>query len=304
MTSTQRYDAARAAIAATGLRQREVAEYLGIDASKLSKSLSGVRRFTATELSRLSSLTGVPVHRLAARTTAHQPEGSKDDARKAGKTTVQQARSTRRRTIVNAAWPLFAAHGYQPVTVADIAAAAGMSPSAVHYYFPTKNEIFLATLDACSRQGVTRRAAAYTIADPVERLCALFEIQLDGTPESYREWATWAQFWSSSPAFADAHAATEIAYARWREELLPLVQDGIAAGVFRAADPDVMVTALTALIDGLGIRMLEGDLRPTDVRNVVAASIRGWIARSDSGGHGLATKNLPVHKAKEYESTV
>ena len=144
MTPARPYDAARAAIAASGLRQRDVAQHLGIDASKLSKSLSGVRRFTATELALLADLTGVPARELAVRGEPRPPrqhDARRDQARR------DQARSSRRHAIVSAAWPLFAAHGYQPVTVADIAAAAGMSASAVHYYFPTKNEIFLATLD-------------------------------------------------------------------------------------------------------------------------------------------------------------
>lgn len=306
MTPAHPYDAARAAIAASGMRQRDVAQHLGIDASKLSKSLSGVRRFTATELALLADLTGVPVRELAVRGEQHAPrqhDSRRDQARR------DQARSSRRHAIVSAAWPLFAAHGYQPVTVADIAAAAGMSASAVHYYFPTKNEIFLATLDACSLQGIARRASAHAVADPVDRLNALFAVQLDGSPEAHREWATWAQFWSSSAIFTDAHDATEIAYSRWQRELLPVVQEGIDNGTFRAGDPQTMVTALTALIDGLGIRMLAGHLNPADVHAVVTGSIRGWITHSDSGGAvrepaGSPPDVAPARDSQAHESKV
>ncbi|MDK8637609.1 TetR family transcriptional regulator C-terminal domain-containing protein [Corynebacterium imitans] len=276
MTSAQPRNAARAAIAAAGLRHRDVAAHLGIDASKLSKSLSGVRRFSATELARLAALTGVDAQSLA---TVSEP----------GTSTRDRARQTRKRAIVAAAWPLFTQRGYQAVTVADIATAADLSPSAVHYYFPSKNEIFLATLDECSRQGAKRRARAHTLATPTERLSALFAIQLDGSPESRQEWATWAQFWSSSAAFADAHQATEIAYARWQQELLPIVEEGMASGEFVSGDPQVMIASLTALIDGLGVRLLAGALDPLSIHEIFSASVRGWMASSDSGGPPIAS---------------
>ena len=279
MTFPQSHDAARSAIAAAGLRHRDVAAYLGIDASKLSKSLSGVRRFSSKELSLLADITGKSVTELSSHPAHSGP--AKPHTKHSGRGVN---RSEKRRTIVAAAWPLFTKHGYLPVTVADIAKAAGMSTSAVHYYFPTKNEIFLATLDECSRHGSARRAPAHTIANPTQRLLKLFEIQLDGSPESRREWATWAQSWTSSAVFADAHEANEIAYSRWQQELLPIVEEGMASGEFVSGDPHTMIASLTALIDGLGVRLLAGALDPHDVHGIVTASVRGWMASSDSGG--------------------
>ncbi|MCT1683829.1 TetR family transcriptional regulator [Corynebacterium appendicis] len=159
MAQSRPNTAARAAITAAGLRHADVATHLGIDASKLSKSLSGVRRFSADELERLAEITGVTVDSLRplpAKATGHAPVVRPREAEWAD----------RRRAIAAAAWPLFTSNGYQAVKVADIAREAGMSSSAVHYYCNSKHAIFLATLDLCSEQAAKRREAVASISDP------------------------------------------------------------------------------------------------------------------------------------------
>ena len=197
---------ARAAITAAGLRHADVATHLGIDASKLSKSLSGVRRFSADELERLAEITGVTVDSLrplSAKATGHAPSAARPR---------EAEWADRRRAIAAAAWPLITSNGYQTVKVADIAREAGMSSSAVHYYFNSKHAIFLATLDLCPEQAAERREAVASISDPAQRLVRFALVPLDGSAEATREWTTWAQFWASSPMFADVKEATAVAY--------------------------------------------------------------------------------------------
>lgn len=281
--------AARAAIKAAGLRHADVAAHLGIDASKLSKSLSGVRRFNTTELERLADITGVSVDSL-------RPLSTVDDTPAPHPREKEWA--DRRRAIASAAWPLFTEHGYQTVKIADIARAASMSSSAVHYYFHSKNDIFLATLDLCSEQAAARRACVTGIADPAERLLRFAQVQLDGSKEATREWTTWAQFWSSSPTFADAKQATAVAYSRWQVQLRAIVLEGMAAGRFAVADPDDMANAVTAMIDGLGVRMLAGTLSPADAANAVAAYLNTWITASPVTG-AAAVPSVTSRSMKE-----
>lgn len=249
-----------------------MATHLGIDSSKLSKSLSGVRRFTAQELHALAELTGVTPESLSS-----PPTRSGRSVADASPSSFSQEFETRRNLIVDAAWALFTEHGYHSVTIAHIAKAAGMSNSAVLYYFHSKNDIFLATLDLCARQAAQRRAAGPKITDPSERLLHFLRVQLDGSEESMREWTTWAQFWSSSPTFADAKKAASLAYGRWQEQLRVIVLEGMAAGQFIAADPDHMVNAVTAMIDGLGVQLLTGALSPDDAAAAVTAYVNTWF---------------------------
>ena len=272
MTQTREQSAARAAISASGLRHRDVASHLGIDSSKLSKSLSGVRRFTSQELRDLADLTGVTLESLCverkkstlAETAPSPQRGSRDLV-------------DRKRQIVNEAWTLFTERGYHFVTIADIAKAAGISTSAVHYYFQSKNDIFLATLDLCAQEAARRRAVGPKITDPSERLIRFLRVQLDGSEESMREWTTWAQFWSSSPTFPDARQAASVAYGRWQAQLRVIVLEGMAAGQFIATDPDHMVNAVTAMINGLGVQLLTGAVSPADAAEAVTLYVSTWF---------------------------
>lgn len=261
--------AARAAIQAAGLKQRDVAAHLGIDPSKLSKSLSGMRKFRGSELGRLAQVTGVDLKCL---TAPCKVEAAEPNPRRSG---AEFAR--RRQAILDAAWPLFTVRGYQSVTVADVAAAAGVSPSAVLYYFHSKNDIFIATLDLCAQQAAARRAHLGDIADPAERLFRFAEVPLDGSPEARREWITWAQFWGSAPAFTDAQQATATAYSCWQAGLRDIVEDGLAAGRFTPNTPEQMVDAVTAIIDGCGVRMLSRVLTAEHARDAVSAYLRTWM---------------------------
>src|SRR5690606_31849730 len=56
----------RQLIKESGLTQAEFAGRVGLDASKMSKSLSGVRRFTSLDLARIADLCGVTVDWLLA----------------------------------------------------------------------------------------------------------------------------------------------------------------------------------------------------------------------------------------------
>ncbi len=64
----------------------------------------------------------------------------------------ERTRARRRATIERAAMRLFAEHGYDATTVADIAAAAEVSPRTVAIYFPTKLDLALASGDASARR--------------------------------------------------------------------------------------------------------------------------------------------------------
>nr|WP_243857727.1 TetR family transcriptional regulator [Auritidibacter ignavus] len=108
---------------------------MGLDESKLSKSLAGVRKFSATELHALARLTGVSVDWLLGdgTDTSSHPFPTRQDT---------NTQCSRREAVVAAAWELFASRGYSTVKIDDIARATSMSPVAVLYYFENKNAIF------------------------------------------------------------------------------------------------------------------------------------------------------------------
>jgi AcrR family transcriptional regulator len=87
-----------------------------------------------------------------------------------------------RETITRVALRLFAEHGYEETTIADIAEAAEVSPRTVFAYFPTKEDIFFCDLpDLLDRLAKTlrERPEGATTLDAVRDFVATLEFDDD-----------------------------------------------------------------------------------------------------------------------------
>ncbi|WP_225095982.1 TetR/AcrR family transcriptional regulator [Streptomyces sp. CoH27] len=60
----------------------------------------------------------------------------------------ERSKARRREAILRAAYELFADHGFEATTIADIAASAEVSPRTVTLYFPSKLELATSHFDA------------------------------------------------------------------------------------------------------------------------------------------------------------
>jgi TetR/AcrR family transcriptional repressor of nem operon len=77
--------------------------------------------------------------------------------------------------IVYSAMLLFAQKGYGSTSVADILHAAGVNAGSLYYFFPGKQDVLLAVLDAYLRgiHPMLLEPAWKGVADPIERVFAL-----------------------------------------------------------------------------------------------------------------------------------
>ncbi|QVQ53490.1 TetR family transcriptional regulator C-terminal domain-containing protein [Spiractinospora alimapuensis] len=268
--------------------QRVFATRIGMEPSKLSKSLTGTRRFSADELVSIAEAGGVTVNWLvngddtATTVTAtprpsaevtSTPVGIADD-------TGALREHNRRQQIIDAAWTLIAERGYHAVRVADIAKECGTSAATVHYHFPTLRDLLLEALRHSVRLAFDRQVAGlHTIVDPRERLYQLIELQLPHPGRLRLEWSIWLQVWTAAaldPTMRDLHADS---YWRWHETIARTLREGQDTGVFGAFDPEQMTKRITALVDGMGIQVLAGmpgrtvtDMRQT-MRDVIERDI-------------------------------
>ncbi|QJW99455.1 TetR/AcrR family transcriptional regulator [Frigoriglobus tundricola] len=79
----------------------------------------------------------------------------------------------RREELLSAAAKVFARSGYPGTEVQEIAAACGLAKGTVYLYFPSKEELFLATVDrAMIRLCHHVRETCAGIDDPLDRLAA------------------------------------------------------------------------------------------------------------------------------------
>lgn len=279
-------DRVRRAIGRTGATRREFAATIGLDETKLSKSLAGRRRFTTDELAAIAVRTGMPLAELvqpavtAEPGPAVRPRSAADDPDGA------------RKRILDAAWTLIAERGYHQVRVADVAAAAGTSSAAVHYHFPGKDALLGEALRHNVELAVDRQSAALAdLPDPHARLLRLLELQMPEGPVLEPEWSIWMQVWVEAvlDTAPDEHAPHEHhrralyreAQDRWFRTVLMTLTEGVDAGVFRPGDQELRARQLTALVDGLGVGVMTRASGPGDMRVALRDFVQNTICRGD-----------------------
>jgi AcrR family transcriptional regulator len=267
-------DRVRLLLAQMACTQGEFAARIGLDDSKLSRSLSGARRFTVRELVRITEVAGVsadwllsgnglgpgdtsPLESWPGVPPPTEPVASGERDR-GGEAIAAWAQ--RRDEFLAAAWRLIAERGYHAVRVADIARLCGTSSAAVHYYFPGKQDVLNAALRYCVERAFARQSAQLrAIADARQRMLRLIDMQLPRPGRLRDEWSIWLQFWAEATLRRELRSVHNEYYARWRETVVSIIARGQRQGVFRA-DVDATECAIrfTALTDGIAIQLLTG----------------------------------------------
>lgn len=134
----------------------------------------------------------------------------------------------------------------------------GTSTGTVHYHFPGKDDVLRAALTHAMDRAFARQSAALKeIDDPRARLLCLIDMQLPRAGELRAEWSVWVQFWAEAMINPDLREIHDQYYGRWRRAVARNVQQGIERGGIAAeVDADEFAHQLTALTDGLAIRVL------------------------------------------------
>lgn len=286
----------RAVVEAAGCSQREFARRIVMDPSKLSRSLSGTRRFTVAELARIADAGEVdPGWLLGSRAPETQPDsgihtetgtGTDTDAggrgpggtdrqprglagatgpagptASGGPATAPAAPPSAGRPlqIVRETVRLIAERGFHAVRVADIATACATSTAAIHYHFPGRAELLEASVRWCMDEDTASRAARIREAgaeDAAAELRELIALQTPRSEQQRRQWRVWLDLWAEA-ARSTAIGRLHVDYYRqWRTTVAEVIRRGIAQGVFRPVDPEFAALRLTALIDGLATQVL------------------------------------------------
>jgi AcrR family transcriptional regulator len=146
----------------------------------------------------------------------------------------------RRQEIFAAALTLFAEKGFEHTSMADIAAAAGISIGAVYRYFPSKYDL---VRTVCS-EGEGERIPGDTAAEAVEQLRHHVAPQRNGRPHARLV----AQIWGN--AAIDNLLASTVArrHAEVRDQLAGLISQDRSGDGERPPSSDEAEVILAALI--------------------------------------------------------
>ncbi|MDK1476100.1 TetR/AcrR family transcriptional regulator [Streptomyces sp. 549] len=164
-----------------------------------------------------------------------------------------------RERLLAAAMEAIADSGLDRLTMAGLGREVGMSSGHLLYYFKTKDELLLQTLQwSEERLGAQRRAALARRTPVRERLDALVDLYLPQGPRD-PAWALWLEVWNRSLSADDEVRARQLELElAWHRDLVALFVEGAARGEFRAVDAERFATRTRALLDGFGTHLVVG----------------------------------------------
>ncbi|MFJ8212488.1 TetR/AcrR family transcriptional regulator [Streptomyces sp. NPDC096033] len=199
----------------------------------------------------------------------------------AGGVPVRAARKNAppREDVLVAAMATIAERGLDGLTMAGLGRQVGMSSGHLLYYFRSKDELLLQTLEwSEAALGARRRSLLSRRESAGERLRAYVDLYVpDGARDPH--WTLWLEVWNRSqnagPAERDRQAAIEGA---WHRDLVALLAEGISRGEFRTVDPDRFAARLRALLDGFSIQVAVG--LPGIGREDILEHVREFLTQS------------------------
>ncbi|MFA5121869.1 TetR/AcrR family transcriptional regulator [Zavarzinia sp.] len=159
-------------------------------------------------------------------------------------------REERRRRILAAAAAGFAERGFHGTGMAEIAAAAGITPANLYRYFDAKEAIVRAIVDEQREAVAVAVQTAERRADALDAVLGLFGhfMAEARSPQASRLWLEILAEVARNPRVADAFTADD---GLVKQGFASLLRRGMAEGTVRAdLDLEATVIWLIALVDG------------------------------------------------------
>lgn len=174
--------------------------------------------------------------------------------------------------------------GLEATRVTDVAKALNVSPALIFYHFGTKDALVAdAFAHAVDRDLDRLDRATAKDADPLDRLRRV--LRLYGPTGAATGWRLWIDAWALAQREPTLRRVLRRMDERWCAVLREVVDDGVAAGVFRCPDPAGSVVRVSALLDGLSVAALV-------YRTVSRAQLREWVTASVAQELGLESRHL------------
>jgi AcrR family transcriptional regulator len=201
-----------------------------------------------------------------------------------------------RQLIADTARRLFAERGFEAVTVAEVARAAGVAEKTVFNYFPTKEELFYSRLEAFEEEllsAVRERSPGESFLSAVRGFLmaprGVLAMQTPGGDEAATEQLrTVTRVITESPALL---ARERQVFAQYAEALAALIAEETGARP-GAIEPQVVANSLLgvhrALIDYVRARALAGAPASQVARDVRARAKRAFeLLEEGLGDYGV-----------------
>jgi AcrR family transcriptional regulator len=183
----------------------------------------------------------------------------------------QIPKAERESALLEQATELFTAKGYRGTRVAEIGRAAGIASAAVHWYFPTKDDLFAAVLDRVFGEAIAEAEASESA--PRDRL-ETFLSKTQGYRVLHREAY-------ERMAESEALRSVYLGLLQWLEDSL---LQAVSARLPDGADTAPIADTAHVLLEGMLVSVREldrsvGDLIDMVIEALVATAVAKSAAR-------------------------
>ena len=163
----------------------------------------------------------------------------------------ERIRASQRAAILDAGRTVFARRGLA-ATMDDVAEAAGISHGLAYRYFASKADLFRALAQDALTRSPAEPAAGVPDTTPGERVARVVGALVDNRRDHPETYQLLAHVLSDPAAPRDLLVLAERRGQEFRRRLRQLIIDGQASGEVVGDEPDQLVTAIAACLDGLG----------------------------------------------------
>ncbi|MHB0978976.1 MAG: TetR/AcrR family transcriptional regulator [Thermoleophilia bacterium] len=158
----------------------------------------------------------------------------------------------RREEIVDAALRLVLDMGYNQVTLADIAGRVGVSKGLISYYFPRKEDVFLAVLELIvSRLSHDFEGFCQADASSPEKVMMIFNNLFGNEKRARRYYTVVIDYMAQAIRTPQVQEYTQDIYNSYRTYMERIVEDGVKSGEFRPVDVQRATSMILGLMEGL-----------------------------------------------------
>ena len=164
-----------------------------------------------------------------------------------------------RERILAAAVERIASDGIDDMRIARVAMDAGVSTSLVHYHFETREALLAEALEYSYELAADVRLAdgEEGESDPERRLLMMIDQCLPYPGVLRQDWVLWVELWLRTVRHPELAPTAARLYGRMRDWLSAGV---VACGLAPGRDPGELADRTLAMCDGLGVRVLIGEM--------------------------------------------
>jgi AcrR family transcriptional regulator len=189
----------------------------------------------------------------------------------------------RRRQIIEGALSAIRKQPVADVPLASIAEHAGLKPSHVLYYFPSRDDVLIAAVEHAERELAAGRTEELRgISDPERRLMAYVQAYLPGDRDD-PVWKLWIEGWLRSASRAEFGAIGRQASLGWRTDLEEAVAHALGARAPSQEALSAFARRFNFALDGIAIHVLAGHVAAREAADMAMATLKPQLHLGGAG---------------------